>query len=91
MEEEQKILEHNIHGLLLQKQSFQSQLIEVESALEEIGKAKQAYKIVGNIMVSTDSKALTEELKQKQEMLKIRITNLEKQEAKLKAKVEKHS
>lgn len=84
---ERQLLEQNMQGFLLQHQAFQSQLIEVESALEEVGKTTQAYKIVGSIMVATDAKTLKEELEQKRDMLKIRISNLEKQESKIKEKL----
>ena len=52
-EQENKIaklqtLEQNIQNYSLQKQNFQSQLIEVDNALYELKKSKgQAYKIVG--------------------------------------------
>ncbi|HLC67208.1 MAG TPA: prefoldin subunit [Candidatus Nanoarchaeia archaeon] len=86
-DEERQLLEQNLQGFLLQQQAFQAQLIEVESALEEVEKTSEAYKIVGTVMVAADPKALKAELEQKREMLKIRITNLEKQEAKIKEKL----
>lgn len=86
-DEERQLLEQNLQGFLLQQQAFQAQLIEVESALEEVAKTPQAYKIIGNVMVAAEPKALTAELEQKRDMLKIRISNLEKQEAKVKEKL----
>ena len=35
-----QMIEQNIQNVLMQKQTFQSQLIEVENALEEIEKSK---------------------------------------------------
>jgi len=86
---ELQMMEQNMQGFLLQKQSFQSQLVEVESALSEIGKAPSTYRIIGNIMVAASKEDLKAELEQKKEMLTLRIKTLEKQEAKLKERASK--
>ena len=46
-----QLLEQSMQNLLMQKQQFQLQQVEIESALKELEKTKEAYKIVGNIMV----------------------------------------
>ena len=79
-------MEQSLQSFLAQKQAFQSQLIEVKSALDELKKTDKAYKIIGNVMVSTDTPKLIEELQAKQEMLDIRIKTLEKQETKTREK-----
>jgi len=81
-----QIMEQAFQNLSLQKQNFQMQLIEIESALEELEKTEKAYKIVGNIMVASDKEALKSELESKKETLNIRIKNLEKQEKDFKEK-----
>lgn len=78
-----QLIEQNLQGLLMQKQTFQLQLMETESALKELEKAKTAYKIVGNIMVAAKKEELEEELKQRQELIELRIKTLEKQEKKM--------
>tara|TARA_Y100000310_G_scaffold258452_1_gene266871 strand:+ start:3995 stop:4327 length:333 start_codon:yes stop_codon:yes gene_type:complete len=85
--EQLQLLEQNLQAFLVQKQQFQTQEIEIDSALGEIKDKKDAYKIVGNIMVNIDAKQLSEELTQKKESLNIRIKSLEKQEEKIKEKV----
>lgn len=90
-ETEQKIrrlqlYEQNMQTLALQKQQFQSQLIEIETALRELKETGKAYKIVGNIMVESDKETLDKELKQKEEMLGLRVKALEKQEESVKGK-----
>ncbi|MBN1385537.1 prefoldin subunit [Candidatus Woesearchaeota archaeon] len=90
-ETEQKInqltmIEQSMHQLLSQKQGFQAQLMEVESALSELDRTDKAYRIVGNIMVAADKKPLKEELGSKQDILNLRIKNIEKQENSLKDK-----
>lgn len=78
-------LEQNIQNISLQKQNFQSQLIEVDNALLEIGKASgQAYKIIGAIMVASEKEDLKKELEGKKEVLDLRINSIEKQENQLK-------
>ncbi len=82
-----QMLEQNLQSFLLQKRNFQTQLIEIESALSEIENTSSAYKIVGNIMVAADKETLKKDLGQKKEMLDLKIKTLEKQEGKLKEQV----
>ncbi|MFQ5474984.1 MAG: prefoldin subunit beta [Candidatus Nanoarchaeia archaeon] len=74
------VMEHSLQQSLAQKQQFQSQLLEIESALEELEKTDQAYKVVGNIMVLSDKDSLTKDLVKKKELNEIRIKTIEKQE-----------
>ncbi len=78
-----QMIEQNLQNILAQKQAFQAQLIEVESALSELEKAKTAYKIVGNIMVAANADELKSDLTSKKEMAEVRIRTLEKQEEKM--------
>lgn len=82
------MMEQNIQNFSLQKQQFQAQLLEIESAEKELESAKESFKIVGNIMVSVDKESLKKELSDKKEVLQIRVDSFEKQEDKLKEKAE---
>lgn len=82
-------IEQTISSMNLQKQQFSGQLLEIESALSEIGKSPKAYKIIGNIMVESKSDELTNELKEKKEIVALRIQTFEKQERVLKEKGKK--
>lgn len=84
-----QLLEQNIQNLMLQKQQFQSQLVEVNSALEELEKAETAYKIIGNVMVLSKKDDLKKDLGSKKEMVDLRINAIEKQEEELKEKAKK--
>ncbi len=84
-----QMFEQGLQSFLQQKQQFQGQMMEIESALEELTGAKEAYKIVGNIMVKTDKDELQKDLGSKKEMLEIRIRAIEKQESQLKEKAKK--
>jgi len=93
-ETEQKIgqlqmFEQSLQSFLGQKQQFQVQLVEVESALNELDNTEKAYKIVGNIMVETDRNELKADLQSKKEMLELRIKTMEKQESQVRDKASK--
>lgn len=81
-----QILEQNLQTFFLQKQQFQTQLTEIDSALEELKDKKEAFKIIGNIMVKTNKEDLEKDLKKKKSILDLRLKNLEKQEEKIKEK-----
>ena len=82
------MIEQNLQNILGQKQNFQSQLLKVENALEEIKKSKdKVYRIVGSIMVLSEKQDVEKYLNSKKEIVELRIKNLEKQEDKLKEKV----
>ena len=90
-ETEQKIgqlqlMEQSLQALLVQKQQFQTQLVELESALKELEKKDYAYKIIGSIMVKATKEEIEKELKSKIELVKLRIKSIEKQEANIKEK-----
>ncbi len=83
-----QLIQQNLQNLATQRQQFQLQQSELETALKELRQAKTSYRIIGNIMVAQDSAALIRELSEKQETVGVRVTTIEKQEAKLKEKVE---
>ena len=93
-ETEQKInqlqlFEQSLQNVLIQKQQFQSQLVELDSALEELEDKKEAYKIIGNIMVAVKKEELEEDLKSKKGIVELRIKTLEKQENQIREKAKK--
>jgi prefoldin beta subunit len=73
----------------MQKQQFQLQQVEIESALKELENVNEAYKIVGNIMVLSKKDDLKEDLTSKKEVIGLRIKNMEKQENQLREKASK--
>ncbi len=83
-----QLLEQSVQNVLLQKQQFSGQLLEIENALKEVQRVEHAYKIVGNIMVLTKQSDLIEDLNQKKELLTLRIQSLEKQEKKIREKAQ---
>jgi len=93
-ETEQKIAqlqlyEQSLQNILMQKQQFQSQSVEIESALKELETTKEAYKIVGNIMVAAKKEDLKKDLESKKETINLRIKTMEKQENQIREKAKK--
>lgn len=84
-----QMIEQNLSNYIMQKQTFQGQLLETDNALKEIDKVKEkAYKIIGTIMIAAKKEDLKKDLASKKEMLELRIKTLEKQEEKLKKSAE---
>jgi len=84
-----QMMEQNLQQSLMQRQQFTGQLTEIETALKELKTAKDSYKIIGNIMVSSKKEDLEKDLKEKKNMVDIRIKSLEGQEEKMKERAKK--
>ena len=80
------MFEQSLQSFLGQKQQFQIQLVEIESALNELENTEKAYKIVGSIMVEADKNELKADLQSKKEMLELRIKTMERQETQVREK-----
>jgi prefoldin beta subunit len=78
--QEMQILDQNLHNMLLQKQAFQMELSETNSALKEIDKSNEVFKLIGELMLKTDKEKAKEELSTKERILGMRIKSIEKQE-----------
>lgn len=79
--QELQILEQTLQNILLQKQTFQMELSETESALREIeNSSEEVYKIVGQLMIKSDKKKIISELSEKSRILELRLKAMDKQE-----------
>lgn len=79
--QEMQILEQKLQNSILQKQAFQIELAETESALKEIEKsADEIFKIIGQLMIKSDKSKIETELIDKKKVLELRIKSFEKQE-----------
>jgi len=76
-----------LQQLLLQKQTFQAQLME--TAQEEIKKSGVIYKFAGNVLVLSKKEDIERDLMEKNETIMLRIKNIEKQEELSKEKIKK--
>ena len=93
METEQKIQqlqlsEQGLQNLLMQKQQLQMQVVEFESALNELEGNKQAYRIVGNIMIEKEGAELQKEITEKKETVELRLKTLNTQEQNMREKTD---
>jgi len=81
---ELQVLENKLQTLLMQRQAFQLELDEIENALSELAKTKEeVYKIAGNIMVKISKEEITKDLKQKKDLITLRLKSIENQEKSL--------
>lgn len=88
--QELQMAEQNLQNLLLQKQAFQMELNEVESASEETKKAEdEIFKILGNIMIKAKKQEVLKELEEKKQIFHLRIKSLENHEKIFSEKLEK--
>ena len=81
-----QMFEQSLQSFLGQKQQFQMQFVEIESALNELETTDKSYKIVGNIMVEADKDELKADLESKKEVLELRMKSIEKQETQIREK-----
>ena len=85
-----QLFEQNMHSFGTQKRGIQSQMLELDNALKELETAKgQVYKIVGTIMFHAEKETLGKDLKEKKDMLDLRIKSVEKQEKAIEEKAKK--
>ena len=85
-----QLLEQNFQNLLLQKQTFQVEVNETKTALDEVSKAKgDVFRILGQIMVKADNAELKKELEEKKTILEMRMKAIEKQELGMREEVER--
>ena len=87
--QEVQFLEQNLQNLLFQKQAFQMELTETQSALKEIENSQDdSYKLIGQLMIKISKSKIKEELSDKERILNLKIKNFEKQEKYLSEKLE---
>lgn len=81
-------LEKQLEVVLIQKHQLQIQLNEVKHALVELKKAKgEVYRSIGAITVGTTKEEAEEDLKEKQELLEVKLNSITNQEEKLRGTV----
>lgn len=83
-----QLLQQNLQNIAAQKQQYENQLMELDSALTELSTTEKAYKIVGKLMLAASGEKLTRELREKKEAVEMRLHHFTKQEDKLKQSLE---
>ncbi len=79
--------QQNLQSIMTQKQHLEMEKTETEKALEELKKVTDddaVFKHAGTVLIKSTKQELIDELEEKQEMAKTRVTVLEKQETRVK-------
>lgn len=77
--------------IAVQKESIALQGVETDKALEELKKIKEreeVFKIVGPVLVKSTKAEMLKELSEKKEMAEVRMKSIDKQEEKLREKLQ---
>jgi prefoldin beta subunit len=81
-------MEKQLEVVLIQKHQLQIQLNEIKHALEELKKAKgEVYRSVGSIVIGTTRDEAEKDLKEREELINVKLNAMAKQEEKLRATV----
>ena len=87
--QELQLLEQSLQNTLMQKQAFQMELSETQAALGELkNSGDEVFKIIGQLMIKSEKSKITSDLENKEKILNLRISTLEKQENSLTEKFE---
>jgi len=82
--QELQILEQGLQSSLMQKQNLEIELSEIENALNEITKSnEEVYKLIGQIMIKYNKKDIEKELKEKKDLVSIKLKKIEANSNKL--------
>jgi len=81
-------MEKQLEIVLIQKHQLQIQLNEIKHALDELKKAKgEVYRSVGSIILSTTKEEAENDLKERKELVEVKLNAMAKQEEKLRTTV----
>lgn len=88
--EELQLLENHLQGFLVQKQSTQIELNEIENALSEIEiSGDEVYKMTSGFLIKSNRESAKKELDEKKKALNARVAAMEKQEKLIEKDVQK--
>jgi prefoldin beta subunit len=79
-------MEKQLEVLLIQKHQLQIQANEIKHALDELKKAKgEVYRSVGSILLHTTREEAEADLKERDELIEVKLNAISKQEEKLRS------
>jgi len=85
-----QMLEQGYQNIVFQKQSFQVEVNETNTALSEVEKSKSdVFRVLGQVMVKADKTSLKKELKEKADLLNLRMKTVERQELQMREEIER--
>ncbi len=81
-------LEQQLQGQLMQKQTLQLEMNEVQNALSEVNKTSgDIYKILSGVMLKAEKKEVIKELEEKKKMLELKISAFSRQEDEIESRI----
>lgn len=85
-----QVFQQQMQAISMQKENLNMQSIEIINALDELEKAKtgDVFKIAGPILINTSKEETSKDLKERKELIGIKIKTLEKSEKKIKNKLD---
>ncbi len=79
--EDLQILEQQLQSILIEKQSMEAEINEIDNAVLELGKTQdEVYKVLGGIMMRADKNNLVKELDEKKKLISARVKSIERHE-----------
>ena len=85
-----QMLEQGYQNIVFQKQSFQVEVNETNTALSEVEKSKSdVFRVLGQVMVKADKTSLKKELKEQADLLNLRMKTVERQELQMREEIER--
>ena len=85
-----QMLEQGYQNIAFQKQTLQVEVNETTTALAEVEKSKSdVFRVLGQVMVKADKTALKKELKEKSDLLNLRMKTVDKQELQMREEIER--
>ncbi len=89
--EKLQMLQAQLQNVLVLKQQVENEIKEIERTISEIEKIPQdarIFKIVGTYLISVTKEQALNELKEREELLKLNLTSLSRQESLLRKQIE---
>lgn len=85
-----QLYQQQMQGVLGQKELLNMQLMEIDKALESLEKTgeRDVFKISGPVLIKTGKAEVKKELREKKEMISLRMKSLEKSESRMKEQME---
>jgi prefoldin beta subunit len=84
------ILQQQLQNIMAQKEALGMQVLEMKKAQEELEKSKEkeVYKIAGTILIKSPKAETLKELRERDEAFSLRLKSLDKEEKRVKLKIE---
>jgi len=89
--EKLQALQAQLQNVLILKQQVENEIKEIEKTISEIERAPadaRIFKVVGTFLVSVTKDQALNELKEREELLKLNLTSLSRQESLLRKQIE---